>query len=107
VVAALLASYTAAVNDPANELVYLYEIRDALSKRFKDDTSAREAMGLSRSEWSRLGQLANNDPLIQGRHRGKSFGALREASDEELSEARNIARKLVEAYLFYLEESNR
>lgn len=107
VAASLLVSYKAAVNDPENELVHLYEIRDALSKLFKGETPARKTLGLSASEWSRLGLLANNEPLKQGRHRGKSAGELRDASEKELVEARNIARNFVEAYLVYLDESNK
>lgn len=104
--ASLLASYKAAVNDPKNELVHLYEIRDALSKSFLGETLACETLGLSASDWSRLGQLANSEPLKQGRHRGKSTGALRDATTEELKGARNIARGFVEAYLIYLDVSN-
>jgi hypothetical protein len=103
VAASLLASYQAAVNDPENELVHLYEIRDALSKLFKGEAPARTALGLGASEWSRLGQLANTKPLKQGRHRGKSAGELRDATESELAEARIIARTFVEAYLVYLD----
>jgi len=105
VAASLLASYKAAVNDPENELVHLYEIRDALSKFFKGEAEARKALKVSASEWSRLGQLSNSEPFKQGRHRGKSVGELRDASESELVEARNIARSFVEAYLVYLDES--
>jgi hypothetical protein len=103
VAASLLASYKAAVNDPENELVHLYEIRDALSKLFKGEKPARDALALSTSDWSRLGQLANSEPLKQGRHRGKSAGELRDATESELSEARNIASNFVESYLVYLD----
>ena len=106
VAASLLESYKAAVNDPENELVHLYEIRDALSKLFKGETPARQALGLSSSEWSRIGKLANSEPLKQGRHRGKSAGELRDATEDELAEARNISRSFVEAYLVYLGSSN-
>jgi len=102
----LLSSYKAAVNDPDNELVHLYEIRDALSKLFSGEKQARNALRLKASEWSRLGQLANSEPLKQGRHRGKSAGELRDASEEELTEARKIARSFVESYLVYLDEGN-
>ena len=107
VAASLLASYKAAVNDPDNELVHLYEIRDALSKLFSGEKEAHKALKISASEWSRLGQLANSEPLKQGRHRGKSAGGLRDASEEELTETRKIARNFVEAYLVYLDESNK
>ena len=94
-------SYAAAVNDPRNELVHLYEVRDALSRHFGSHAAAISAIGVSSSQWSRLGQLANDEPFTQGRHRGKQLGALRDASQSELSEARAIARAMIEGYLLH------
>ncbi len=106
VAASLLASYQAAVNDPENELVHLYEIRDALSKLFKGEVPARKALGLGVSEWRRLGQLANDEPLKQGRHRGKSAGELRDATESEPAEARIIALLLLKLTWFIWMETN-
>jgi hypothetical protein len=106
VAASLLSSYNAAVNDPDNELVHLHEIRDALKKRFGGEREAQTELGISGTQWSRLGRLANREPLRQGRHRGKSAGALRDATGAELKEARTIARILVERYLQYLERES-
>ncbi len=97
--ASLLRSYDAAVRDPNNELVHLYEVREALSVKFGGENGARSALGITSSQWSRLGQLCNNEPLRQGRHRGKTGGALRDATEGELAEARGIARAMIEAYL--------
>lgn len=97
----LLKSYDAGVRDPDNELVHLYEIRESLSTHFGGEASARATLGLSSSEWSRLGQLSNSAPLRQGRHRGKSVGTLRDATEAELAEARGIFRGMIEAYLRY------
>jgi hypothetical protein len=93
----LLRSYNAAVRDPDNELVHLYEIRDALSTKFGDKRMAQSALRISSSSWSRLGKLCNDEPLRQGRHRGKTPGTLRDATEAELKEARGIARAMVEA----------
>lgn len=101
--ASILASYSTAVNDPENELVHLYEIRDALSENFRGNNVARRTLAISNANWSRLGQLANDEQLRQGRHRGKKAGELRDATDSELKEARSIAREMIEAYLHYLE----
>jgi hypothetical protein len=103
VVASVLRSYNGAVKDPDNELVYLDEIRDAIKKKFGDKSAAKSALGITEAHWSRLGTLANDEPLNQGRHRGKNPGVLRDATEGELKEARGIARNLVEAYLDYLE----
>jgi hypothetical protein len=101
--ALLLKSQTAAVRDPNNELAHLYEIRDALSAKFGGESFTRSALGISNTQWSRFGHLCNNEPLRQGRHRGKTGGVMRDASEAELNEARGIARAMIEAYLRYLE----
>ena len=102
--ASLLRSHNAAVRDPNNELVHLYEIRDALSVKFGQDKKARTALRISSADWSRFGRLCNDEPLHQGRHRGKTGGvALRDATESELSEARRIALGMIEAYLLYLD----
>jgi len=95
----LLKSYDAGVRDPDNELVHLYEIRESLSAHFGGEASARAALSVGLSNWSRLGQLCNSEPLRQGRHRGKSVGVLRDATEGELAEARGIVRGMIEAYL--------
>lgn len=100
---AILRSYSAAVNDPRNELVHLYEIRDALSQHFGGESNAIAAVGVTGAQWSRLGNLANNEPFTQGRHRGKQLGSLRDATASELSEAREVARVMIEGYFRYLD----
>jgi len=101
---AVLRSYQAAVNDPGNELIHLYEIRDALNKRFKNEKAARKALGVSHDYWNRLGKLANFEPLRQGRHRGENVGNLLDATESELNEARKIARDFIQRYLNYLDQ---
>jgi hypothetical protein len=104
---ALFGSYSASVNDPSNELVHLYEIRDALSRHLGGEAPATSAVNITRAEWSRLGHLSNDEPFTQGRHRGKRLGSLREATAAELSEARVIARKMIEGYLRHLHSGTR
>lgn len=99
----LLRSHDAAVRDPNNELVHLYEIRDALSVKFGGDKEARAALGISSDDWSGFGLLCNNEPLRQGRHRGKTGAALRDATESELVEVRRIAIGMIEAYLLHLD----
>lgn len=99
VVNSILRSYSAAVNDPGNELVHLYEVRDALATHFGGKDNALQALKVEADSWSMLGRLANDEPLAQGRHRGKKLGTLRDATKEELQTVREIARSLIEAYL--------
>jgi hypothetical protein len=102
-VKSLLNSNSMSVKDPANELVHLYEIFEALSKHFGGEVAAGKALGVSNNKLRRLRKLANAEPLKQSRHRG-NFRSLREATKKELNEARNIAQSLVESYLEYLEK---
>ena len=106
VVGVLLNSSKAAIDDPSNALIHLYEIRDAVAKRFGGEVGACNSLGISRRKWSRLGKLANEEPLEEGRHRGKFLSDLRNATEAELSEAWTIARELVENYLRYLERQS-
>lgn len=99
VVASMVQSYRRAVRDPDNELVYLYEIKDTLSEHFGGENEARSRLGLSARAWSHFKKLCNVEPLLQGRHRGQKIGTLRDATDEELKEARNFAREMIRAYL--------
>jgi hypothetical protein len=97
----LLESYNFALADPTNELVHLYEIRDALSKHYDGGAEARQKLRLAEGEWKRLGYLANKAPLKEGRHRGE-HSELRHATAAELNEARKIARSLIEAFANHL-----
>lgn len=97
----ILRSYSAAVNDPNNELVHLYEIYDVLKKHFNGVERAISKLGANK-DWEPLHKLANFEPLRQGRHRGQSLGRLRDATVEELATARKIARDMIKRYLRFL-----
>ena len=98
-----LKSYQAAVRDPDNEFVHLYEVRDALANRFGGQKNALKNLDVTQDEWDDIGKLANKLPLKQGRHRGSSAGILRDAERSELDIARKSVSKLIEKYLVYLE----
>ena len=103
-VASMLGFYEASIHDSRNELVHLFDIWEALVKRFGDEKTVKATLAISDSQQRKLGILANNDePFHQGRHRGKKVGELRDATESELEEARSIARKMIEGYLQYLE----
>ncbi len=98
VLQALVASYSNAVGDPSDELVHLYEIRDALSSHFGSASAAWAALGISKRDWDRLGVLANVEPLREGRHRGAHTRAQRPATQTELSEARALVSAWILAF---------
>jgi hypothetical protein len=101
----LLQSYGTAVRDPNNEFVHLYEILDALRKRFGNIKTASLALGITSPQWKRFRVLCNNSSLRQGRHRGMSIRVNRNATDSELTEARALALGMIKAYLQYLESA--
>ena len=94
----LVGSYSAAVEDPPDELTHLYEIREALARHYRDDHRAQKTLGITKADWKRLGQLANDEPLQQSRHRGKHLPSIRPATEAELEEAREISRRLILAF---------
>ena len=98
----LLKSYHAAITDASKELAHLYDIREVLATKFGGGTKARAVLGITKSRWGRLGELANDVPLSQGRHRGRRIGQLRDANPSELDEARAIAKDMIRKYLQYL-----
>jgi hypothetical protein len=95
----MLQSYSQSVSDPENELVHLYEIRDALHEHYGNNTKAKTALGIAHQDWQRLGNLASNEPLLQGRHRGKHLAGLRSATASELEEARTLASNWIMAFV--------
>ena len=101
----ILKSYQKSVIDQEDEFVHLYEIRDALSAKFGGKNNAKKKLEITNNEWNVIGELANNRPLKQGRHRGESVGALRAAEPSELEAARKSAAYLIERYLIFLEKT--
>jgi hypothetical protein len=90
--AAVLDSYSRSITDPANELVHLYEVWDALTTHFGSEAEAMRSLGISGGQKRTLTKLANVEPVSQGRHRGKDLGKLRSATDAELEAARTLVR---------------
>jgi hypothetical protein len=98
IVRKLFRSYQVAIDDPGNELVHLYEIPDFLAEHFGNGKTARSSLGISRAYWSRLKELANDEPLLEGRHRGKHT-ILRHATASEKDEARKIAQLMLDSFV--------
>src|SRR5665647_2434594 len=67
----MLESYDGSVTTPGEELVYLYEIWDAVMEKFKGGPAAESALGISHGTIDRFNELTCNLPLKQGRHRGR------------------------------------
>jgi hypothetical protein len=91
----ILESHAASIATPGEELVYLYEIWDALMKKFKGEKNALRVLGILPETKTRFYELTCNLPLRQGRHRGR-HDTLRDATAEELDDARRIAKDMME-----------
>jgi len=98
----ILRSHRSAIDDPDNSLVHLYEICDALAKRFGGERKAQQTLGIKRA-WKQLGRLANNEPLRQGRHRGCTLTELRDATKAETDAAFAAAREMIVSYLRHID----
>jgi hypothetical protein len=105
VLATILQSYDASKRDRKNELVHLFEILEALRLKLGGDKGVHSLLKIHDSDLDRLAILCNEEPLRQGRHRGKKYENLRDATKDELNDARKISADIIEAYLTYLESA--
>lgn len=103
---AVVDSFQASRADSENELIYIFEIRDALNRRFGGQSEALRILGV-KQEWNCIGRLANNTEIREGRHRGifRATG-LRRATSDELRQARESATRMIEAYLDHLDAAS-
>ena len=62
---------------------------ESLCGKYGNEKGLRDALGILRNKIERLRKLANTEPLTQGRHRGKSPGQLRDATN-----AKKIKQKI-------------
>jgi hypothetical protein len=99
----LLQAYTSSINDPANELVHLYEIKESLITRFGKESNVKKILGITDDDWKPIGKLPNDASIRQGRHRGKRQGDLRDATEDELAIVRQTAKDMILAYLRYID----
>ncbi|PKL81756.1 MAG: hypothetical protein CVV24_13660 [Ignavibacteriae bacterium HGW-Ignavibacteriae-3] len=101
----IIESYKNSIRFPKEELIYLYEIIDALQTYFKGKSEAIGRLKISTEDWSELGRICNNLPLKQGRHRGQMIGKLKDSKEGELEKARDISRKILRSFINYLNQS--
>jgi hypothetical protein len=101
----MLESHAGSIATPGEELVYLYEIWDALMEKLAGGRNAQSVLNISQEDLDTFNDITCERPLRQGRHRGRN-DTLRDATTEELDEARRIAKDMMEKYLSYLNEQN-
>ena len=84
--------------------MHLFEIWETLKRKFgSDEENTLTALKISENQRKTFGNIANDLPIRQGRHRGRHSGQLRDATKEELEKARKIAQLMIENYFAYLE----
>lgn len=106
VVPHIIKSFKNSILFPDDELVYLYEIIDAIQTYFKSKSKALHELKISKANWSELGKICNKLPLKQGRHRGQMIGTIKDSSAFELETARSISKKIIHTFIDYLNRKN-
>jgi hypothetical protein len=102
VATAILMFFNDAVNDPKRELFHLYNIIDALGKRFKNEKGVTDNLGITENSLDFFHKYAH-EKYFEARHPGLHVGKLQHAPIAILEKERLIARELFEAYLDFLE----
>lgn len=101
----LIDFYMESINKTDRVLSALYDLYDALIKEFGDRKKINNNLGVSIKKQNRL-RIITNDPLLkQGRHSGKNTSQLRDATNKEINEARDIAKALLLNYLLFLDNN--
>lgn len=99
----VIISFQMASEKPKKELVYLYEVWEALRKKLGGEEAAKKILSVTKEDKKKLAGLANNPEIRQGRHTGNQIGNTRDAKKEELQDARRVASKMIVNYLNHLE----
>lgn len=98
--------YNESVHTPDRILTALFDLYEVLSERFGNKHDIRDSLGVSINNITRFKRIVNDLPLKQGRHSGGKIKILRDATNEEISEARDIAKALLLNYLLFLDKNS-
>jgi len=81
-------------------LIYYFEVLELAKSRIGRDVV--KELGISKDEWADLRDWANDHTLLEGRHVGKKDSPHKSASQDQIWKAREIAKKVIKAFLNYL-----
>jgi hypothetical protein len=81
---------------------HLYDVRDAIAKKFGSEDKAREVLNLKKDEWSEFGKIFNADSVQGGRHNGKHLTPVKPMTDEQRALVMQFAKTMLFAYGNYL-----
>jgi hypothetical protein len=96
--ARLFGAYRRAIESPEHEPIRLFEIIEILDAHFGTNRKAKKALIGTAKVYTTLGTLANDAPILEGRHVGKHADALRPMTDEERQQGRAAAKALIAAF---------
>jgi RNA-directed DNA polymerase len=93
-------------SDDSDRVQRCYGVRDALARVLHGESAACSAIGVSKAQWSRLGLLANGQPIFGTRHPGSfDVSAMREMTPAERTEIESIARAMRDGFASFLAKS--
>ena len=97
----LIGFYYESFDKPERILTSLYDLHKALVNELKGEDNVQDILGIPKSKQVRIRYITNVLPLKEGRHPGENIGELRNATNEEIKEAREIAKEELVQYLHY------
>ena len=98
----LFESYKNALDHDEKLLIYLYEIREALSTYFGNDEITKQKLNLKSNHWSKFGRLSNDPRIKQSRHYSEISQNSRDITETERNIALSFALNMIESFLNYL-----
>jgi hypothetical protein len=96
--ARLFEAYRRAIESPEHEPIRLFEIIEILDAHFGTNRKAKAAMKGTGRAYAAIGTLANDVPIVEGRHVGQHADALRPMTDAERQQGRAAAKALIAAF---------
>lgn len=97
-------SFALALTSNKQGITHLYDIRDAIQKKFKTEVIARKTLNLKKEDWSRFGSIYNNGPIEGGRHLGAHPAPLKPMTDDLRRFVVDFAKTMLFAYGDYLND---
>jgi hypothetical protein len=96
--ARLFEAYRRAIESPEHEPIHLFEIIELLDAHFGTNRKAKAVLKGTAKSYAVLGALANDVPIVEGRHVGQHADALRPMTEAERQQGRAAAKALIAAF---------
>lgn len=96
-------SFSLALRTNDHDIGHLYDVRDALIRKFGNENAALQALDLSRREWNEFGKIFNNGAVLGGRHNGMHPAPMKPMTAEQRAKVIGFAKTMLFAFCDYLE----